>query len=273
MGAPSYRTATYATGELADAIAAGQIHVHYQPKLDVRTGLPKGVEALARWRHPTLGAIPPDDFIPHAEAEALIGALSLSVIDQALAQTAYWNSRGLRLTVAVNLSPKVLDRPMLVEEISTLVERHGLRSEQLILEITETSVVSFLGVALGVLARLRLKGFGLSLDDYGTGFSSMQQLARIPFTELKIDRSLVNGAHERPYLQVILQSALDMTRGLRMTSVAEGIETEADWHLLQSLGCTLGQGYFIARPMSGDAIPTWLKGHQAKLPILRETGR
>jgi EAL domain-containing protein (putative c-di-GMP-specific phosphodiesterase class I) len=126
-----------------------------------------------------------------------------------------------------------------------------------------------MGAALGVLAHLRLKGFGLSIDDYGTGFSSMQQLARIPFTELKIDRSFVHGAHQRTNLRVILQSALDMARQLDLVTVAEGIETLEDWRLLQECGCGIGQGYLIARPVPASEIPAWLRSHQSRLPELR----
>jgi EAL domain-containing protein (putative c-di-GMP-specific phosphodiesterase class I) len=144
-----------------------------------------------------------------------------------------------------------------------------LQNEQIVLEITETSLVDCMGAALGVLARLRLKGFGLSIDDYGTGFSSMQQLARIPFTELKIDRSFVHGAHQRSNLRVILQSALDMARQLDLVTVAEGIETMEDWHLLQECGCGIGQGYLIAKPMAASAFPLWLRQHQTRLTELR----
>jgi EAL domain-containing protein (putative c-di-GMP-specific phosphodiesterase class I) len=116
---------------------------------------------------------------------------------------------------------------------------------------------------------MRLKGFGLSIDDYGTGFSSMQQLARIPFTELKIDRSFVNGANQRKNLRVILQSALDMARRLELVTVAEGIETMEDWRLLQEFGCMMGQGYLIAKPMPAAALPSWLKSHNSRLNELR----
>jgi EAL domain-containing protein (putative c-di-GMP-specific phosphodiesterase class I) len=125
------------------------------------------------------------------------------------------------------------------------------------------------GAALGVLARLRLKGFGLSIDDYGTGFSSMRQLARIPFTELKIDRSFVHGAHQRNNVRVILESALDMARRLDLVTVAEGVETPEDWRLLQEFGCDVGQGHLIARPMPGSEIAPWLEQHKGSLRALR----
>ncbi len=261
--------APFAEDELAQAIDHGEIVAHYQPKVDMRTGIVRGVEALARWQHPKLGLIPPGRFIALAEQAGLIHALTLAIMEQALAQAAIWNSRGLKLSVAVNFSPRLLDAPGLVEESSALLEHHSLQAEQIVLEITEGSVAACLGAALGVLARLRLKGFGLSIDDYGTGFSSMQQLARIPFTELKIDRSFVHGAHQGKNMRVILQSALDMAARLELITVAEGIETLEDWRLLQELGCTVGQGYLIAKPMPAAALPRWLKSHHRRLPELR----
>lgn len=138
-----------------------------------------------------------------------------------------------------------------------------------VLEITESAGIEHLGRVIAVLTRLRLQGFGLSLDDYGTGFSSMQQLARLPFTELKIDRSFVHGAHLRSNLCVILDSALDMAKRLELTSVAEGIETLEDWRLLQQCGCNVGQGYLIGRPMPAEDIPGWLRSHRMRLPELR----
>jgi EAL domain-containing protein (putative c-di-GMP-specific phosphodiesterase class I)/FixJ family two-component response regulator len=255
---------------LASAIACGEIRVHYQPKVDMRTGIVRGFEALARWHRHGVGFVRPDRFVALAEQEGLIHALTLSVMGQALAQAAEWNARGLKLSMAINLSQRLLDGPSLVDEVAALVEQHGLRAEQLVLEITESTLADRMGTALGALARLRLKGFGLSIDDYGTGFSSMQQLARIPFTELKIDRSFVHGAHQRTNLRVILQSALEMARQLGLVTVAEGVETLEDWRLLQQVGCSIGQGYLIAKPMPASEMPQWLKCHQARLGELRQ---
>jgi EAL domain-containing protein (putative c-di-GMP-specific phosphodiesterase class I) len=254
---------------LADAILAGEIVVHYQPKVDMSTGIVRGVEALARWKHAELGNVAPDQFIALAEKSGLIHDLTRSVMSQALAQAARWNSHGLKLSIAINLSPKLLDASNLVEEICELLDEHGLSPEQVILEITESSLVDCRGKAFGVLTRLRLKGFGLSIDDYGTGFSSMQQLSRIPFTELKVDRSFVRGASTQKNLRVILHSALDMSRQLGLVTVAEGIETVEDWLLVQDGGCSVGQGYFIARPMPADEFPLWIRKHQTRLPELR----
>jgi EAL domain-containing protein (putative c-di-GMP-specific phosphodiesterase class I)/FixJ family two-component response regulator len=248
---------------LKTALEAGEIIVHYQPKVDIATGNVCGLEALARWQHPTLGLVPPDQFIALAEQGNLIHELTMQVMNQALFQIAVWNMYGLDLSIAINLSPQLLNRSELLEEIADLQKTHEVPTDHIVLEVTETSLVRELGVALGVLTRLRLRGFGLSLDDYGTGFSSMQQLARIPFTELKIDRSFVHGAHERESLQVILRSALQLANELGLTTVAEGIETIEDWQLLKEHGCDVGQGWLIAKPMSAEEFEPWLKHYMA----------
>ncbi|HEX7686907.1 MAG TPA: EAL domain-containing response regulator [Burkholderiaceae bacterium] len=251
--------------ELARAIAGGAIKVWYQPKVDMARGKVTGVEALSRWTHPQLGRIGPDRFVALAEREGLIRELTFHVLGTAVAQAARWNALGLPLSLAVNLSPTLLEVPGLVQRIVEMVEREGLPPRQLVLEITESSVVDCMGAALGVLARLRLQGFGLSIDDYGTGFSSMQQLARIPFSELKIDRSFVHGAHQRTNLRVILQSALTMAHQLGLVTVAEGIETVEDWCLVRDSGCTLGQGWLVAPALAAHELPDWIRAHEPRV--------
>jgi EAL domain-containing protein (putative c-di-GMP-specific phosphodiesterase class I)/FixJ family two-component response regulator len=250
---------------LREAIVNGEITVCYQPKVNVSDGTVSGVEALARWTHPDLGPISPAHFVPMAEREGMIYAMTVSVMSQAMSQTARWNARGIHLSMAVNLSSVLLEVPTLVKVISTIQASNGLSPSQIIIEVTESAVVS----RLAALVRLRLRGFGLAIDDYGTGFSSMQQLARIPFTELKIDRSFVHGAHRKKNLKVILKSALDLSRQLGLISVAEGVEHPEDWRLLQELGCGLGQGFLIARPMPGNQIPHWLEERRLNLPEQR----
>jgi EAL domain-containing protein (putative c-di-GMP-specific phosphodiesterase class I)/ActR/RegA family two-component response regulator len=268
-GSPVQHLPDVDVAALAQAISAGEIVPHYQPKVDIQRGLLRGVEVLARWTDARSGPVPADRFIAAAEHNGLIFTLSLSVIDQAVAQAASWNARGLRLVLAVNVSPCLLSEPHVVEAISGLLEKHGVSPSQIVLEITESSVVSPDGPALGALARFRLRGFGLSIDDYGTGLSSMQQLARIPFTELKVDRSFVHCAHEQENLRVILESALTMAHRLRLVTVAEGVETVEDWRLLQQYGCQIGQGYLLARPMPADELLPWIKAHRKRLPLLR----
>lgn len=258
--------------ELRAGIDRDEIVVHYQPQIDVQSGEVHGVEALARWNHPTLGLIHPDHFIPMAEEQGLIHKLTLQVMNQAMLQTAMWNAQGMDLSVAINLSPLLLDSPELLQEISGLQQCYSLRAEQIVLEITETSLMRELSVALAVLTRLRLRGFGLSLDDYGTGFSSMQQLARIPFTEMKIDRSFVHGVHERESVQVMLRSALEMAKRLGLNTVAEGVESLEDWWLLKEYGCTFVQGWLMGKAMPAQELTAWTETHTARLQELRPQG-
>ncbi|AVT13467.1 EAL domain-containing response regulator [Paracidovorax avenae] len=254
---------------LEQAIREGGITPHFQPKADTRTGMLRGVEALARWNHPVLGMVPPDEFIPLAESAGLIHALTLSMMERSFLQCAAWQSRGMRLTLSINLSPQLLASPDIVNEICARQLRYGLAPSQLMLEVTEGSMVETSSAAHSALVRLRLKGFGLSIDDYGTGFSSLQQLSRIPFSELKIDRSFVHGAHRRKSLRVILESALDLARRLNLSTVAEGVEHLEDWRLLQDFGCTSAQGWLIAKAMPGEDLPTWNRSHRTRLDALR----
>jgi len=258
---------------LRNALDRGEILVHYQPQIAVQTGAVHGVEALARWNHPTLGLVHPDHFIRMAEEHGLIHKLTLQVMNAAMLQTAMWNAQGMDLSVAINLSPLLLESPDLLQEISGLQQCYDLRAERVVLEITETSLMRDLSVALAVLTRLRLRGFGLSLDDYGTGFSSMQQLARIPFTELKIDRSFVHGVHERESVQVMLRSALEMAKRLGLNTVAEGVESVEDLWLLQEYGCTFVQGWLMGKAMPAAEVADWAKAHEERSTALRPHGQ
>jgi len=251
------------TADLRAALENGEIQAHYQPKVNAKTAALTGVEALARWNHPVHGLVLPSEFVPLAEREGLIHALTMRVIGEAMLQGADWQARGLHLSIAVNISPLLLSRPTLPDEIFAIQKTFDIPAGQVMLEITESSVVGT-GIPMGVLARLRIKGFGLSIDDYGTGFSSLQQMARIPFSELKIDRSFVHQAHARGNREVILRSALELASRLGIKSVAEGVETLADWRLLQKLGCDLAQGYLIGKPMPGADLLAWHKAHKPR---------
>ncbi|HMC15624.1 MAG TPA: EAL domain-containing response regulator [Albitalea sp.] len=231
----------------------------FQPKVEVATRRVKGAEALARWRHPQLGIVAPFAFIPLLEQNKLIDELTWSILRRSAAQCLRWHAAGFELNVSVNLSLASLADVHLANRVTEIVRAEGLAPRHVVLEITESAAGTDLGKALENLARLRVKGFGLSIDDYGTGYSSMQQLSRIAFTELKIDRAFVaNAAHDKS-ARVILASSLDMARELGLVAVAEGVETEADWALLAELGCELAQGYLIARPMDGKAFEDWVR--------------
>jgi EAL domain-containing protein (putative c-di-GMP-specific phosphodiesterase class I)/ActR/RegA family two-component response regulator len=263
----------FSANDIRQAIVDKQLVMHYQPKVTTHSGVMRGVEALVRWQHPTLGMVAPACFVPIAEEGGVIDEMTDWVLEVALKQLREWHARGLSITVAVNLSAKSLSTPELADRIAAATSRIGIEPKYLVLEITETAVMSDLALSLGTLARLRLKGFGLSIDDFGTGFSSMQQLSRIPFTELKIDRSLVHGASEKPHLHVLLQSTIEMGKKLHLTTVAEGIENPSDWQLVRLLGCDVGQGFYASKPMPGDALATWLKqGTQHLRPIRSASG-
>jgi EAL domain-containing protein (putative c-di-GMP-specific phosphodiesterase class I) len=249
------------------ALERNEICVHYQPKIEISSGAVRGVEALARWQHPQLGLIFPDAFIPLSERHDLINQLTLQVIHQSLLQAVEWNAQGVDISVAINLSPMMLDRPGLVQEIVGLQRTYGIAAERIIFEVTESSLLRELAVALRVLNQLRLRGFGLALDDYGTGFSSMQQLAQIPFTELKIDRSFIHTVFEREDMQIMLRSALEMSRELGLITVAEGVESSRELELLRGLGCTFVQGWLFAKAMPGHDLVPWLRRHEARATL------
>lgn len=255
-------------GQLKLALDRAKIQVHYQPKINLENLGLAGVEALARWKNTQGDWIPPGIFIPLAEEHGLIGELTLSVLDQILQDMNEWWEQGHYIAVALNLSAKSLAEFNLANEIIQRVIRQGIPAHYITFEITESALVVDLPSALATISRLRLKGFGISIDDYGTGFSSMQQLSRFPFSELKIDRSFVAGAPERQYMRNILRSAIEMGHRLGITTVAEGVESEAELHLLKSLGCKQAQGFLLARPMPGRELLAWIERElQSKLDI------
>ena len=252
--------------ELAAALGRAEFIVHYQPKISMRSGFIKGVEALARWQHPQHGLLPPQHFIPLLEGGALMAPFTLAIVDQVLRQMAQWQQGGLpTITASVNLAAGSLADSRFMAQLFELVQSHAIAPQALIWEVTETMMMSHLSQSLANLGRLRLMGYGLAMDDYGIGYSSMQQLARCPFTELKIDRAFVDGAAQRPNRHVILESSIELGRRLGVTTVAEGVETAEDWLLLRSLGCDMAQGYLLARPMEGEALVGWVKANRARL--------
>lgn len=249
--------APYSVADLEAAMAGDQFEPFFQPKVELATGRLCGFEALARWRHPEHGLLSPHAFINTMESRGLIDALTDVMLDKASAWCACWRKRGLDIQVSVNISIQSLADIGLAESLIERVRRQGLDPCHMILEITETAVMIEVGRVLENLARLRMKGFELSIDDYGTGYSSMQQLTRIAAGELKIDRAFVNYASHHKDGRVILKSNLEMARKLNLTTVAEGVETPDDWALLTEYGCDQAQGYLIARPMAADAVAAW----------------
>lgn len=249
---------------IRDGVARDEFTVWFQPKVDAASLKPVGVEALARWRHPSRGILSADAFIGVAEREGLVGELSQILTSRALMEGARLHDIGLPLTIAINLSGRWLDDLRLPDFIHATTQAAGLLPADVILEVTETGVMKELTTALDVLTRLRLKGFGLSIDDFGIGYSSFEQLDRIPFTELKLDRSFVNKGAEDATAHAILQGSIDMARRMALTTVAEGVETEDQLELVRTLGCDRIQGYLIARPMPTDELIAWLRARQGE---------
>jgi EAL domain-containing protein (putative c-di-GMP-specific phosphodiesterase class I)/ActR/RegA family two-component response regulator len=247
--------------ELADAIDQGHLVAAFQPKMALSDRRVVGFEALARWRHPPHGRVPPDQFIPIAEQNGLIVPLTRRILGDALAACQRWQRHHPACNVAVNISPMVLANPALPEEVEALLLQYSLPPSALIAEITETTVIANPLLAAEVLTRLRIKGIGLSMDDFGTGYSSLLTLLRLPFAELKIDRSFVATCETDEEAWKIIRATISLARELRLSVVAEGIETEAVETKLREAGCHIGQGWRIGRVMSERVLHGWLMQH------------
>jgi EAL domain-containing protein (putative c-di-GMP-specific phosphodiesterase class I)/CheY-like chemotaxis protein len=254
--------------DVRQALINKQFVAYFQPKVSLATGLLKGVEALVRWQHPNHGLLGPGAFIELIERSQHISEMTLQMLDMSLAYCRQWHDQGIALSFSLNVSARSLADSSLADAIIDRVAASGIDPHFVILEITESAIMTDLGITLGTLARLRLKGFGLSVDDYGTGFSCMLQLSRVPCTELKVDRAFVNGASESQHLRILLESALDVAGKLGLGVVAEGVENRADWQLLSELGCGEVQGFFIAKPMPGDALLPWWRSNEARVKAL-----
>lgn len=245
--------------ELSQALVNGEITLAFQPKLTVHGLLLKGVEALARWRHPQKGMISPGVFIPLAERHGMIDSLTRHLLKQAFQYKKTWQEYGLRFHLAFNLSPLSLADVDIVDWITELAQRYSISPTDITLEITENALLGELASAIRTLARLRLKGFHIAIDDYGTGFANAQQLSRVPATELKIDRSLVHRVAARPQQHTILASTVELARNLNLTTVAEGVETEEDYKILVELGVDVVQGFYFSKPLFSDDLLQWIR--------------
>jgi len=253
--------------ELEQAISDDHLFVHYQPKVRLAGERDAGAdmltltvddtpfevvgfEALARWRNPHGAMVSPVKFIPVAEHSRMMEPLTQSVFRQVIEALAQWKARGVRLNVAVNISPSTLADLDLPDRLADKAHAVGVSPDQMILEITENSAVTEDPHFMDVLSRFRLKGFGLSLDDFGTGFSSLIQIYRMPFTELKIDRSFVSEMDQNEEAYTIVRSIVDLGHNLGMKVCAEGVETRASANTLMTLGCDYAQGFYFSRPVA-----------------------
>src|SRR5260221_703311 len=243
--------------ELARALANNEFRLDYQPKIDLTSGKVTGVEALVRWHHPTRGRLGPDLFIPLAEESGQIGALTRWVVRTAVDQWRRWRDLGLEISIAVNFSGRNLDEIDFPDVLEGLCRAADVRCAQFVIEITETATAADEIKMMDIATRLRLKGFHISIDDFGTGYSSLVQLLRLPFSEMKIDKSFVIQCVESRESLIIVKSIIDLAHNLNLKVVAEGVETLAALELLRRLGCDLAQGYYVGRPMPGERLPAW----------------
>jgi EAL domain-containing protein (putative c-di-GMP-specific phosphodiesterase class I)/CheY-like chemotaxis protein len=257
----------YDAHEVHAAIANNELVNHYQPKVAVATRQVVGVETLVRWNHPQDGMVFPDQFISVAESHGLIDDLTQVVLVGALTQTKIWMEAGLNLQVAVNLSMDNLASLDFADLVVRLATKAGVPSHMVGLEVTETSLMKDLRTPLEILTRLRLKRFLLSIDDFGTGNSSLSQLRDLPFDELKIDQSFVHSAWRIKKLSALFDSSLRLAKQLGMKVVAEGVEDQNDWDFLSNTECDIAQGYFIAKPMPAADLPGWIHSWQSTFGI------
>lgn len=243
---------------LAHAIAEGQLFLVYQPQIDLQQGHVIGVEALVRWQVPEQGILYPDSFIPLAEQSGLMIPLTRYVVEHAFKQQVLWRAQGWNLNIAINIPVAFVQAEGVVEEIDQLAQQSGASLADITLELTESVGVECLGYANAVLTAMRQRGCQIALDDFGTGYSSLTQLYRLPFSELKIDRSFVSYIDQDKDALAITLSIIDLSKRLGLVVIAEGIETASQYAQLVDAGCGVGQGYFISRPLTADALSAWL---------------
>lgn len=253
--------------ELRQAIINKEIEAHFQPQICLKTGRLIGAEALAHWRHPSKGLITAEHFIPLAERHGFIQLIGHYILDFCCVQLRRWQARGVDISLSINISPLHLNRLDLPDTLCRMAKSHGIQPQKLIIELTEASMLEDLSTSIDILSRLRLRGFQLSIDDYGTGHSSLDKLQQIPFNELKIDRSFIKYASDNEASRRILEATVDLAKKLDLKCVAEGVEHESDWHMVSDLHCDIAQGFYISRPIPADDFIPWVESQSPKLTV------
>ncbi len=253
-------------GQLREAIDNDQLVLHYQPKVSLSTGDCVRVEALVRWNHPQRGLVPPDQFIPLAEQTGLIRPLTKWVLAAAVRQVRVWQDAGLAIAVAVNLSMRNLHDRDLVEQVAELLRTWDVPPTSLKVEVTESAVMTDPGRALATLSQIRDMGVEVSIDDFGTGFSSLSYLKHLPVAEIKLDRSFVRDMQLNENDFAIVRSTVELAHQLGLHVVAEGVEDRATWDLLVGLQCDTAQGYFMSRPLPASDLQRWLHESRDYMP-------
>ncbi len=244
--------------EILQGLQENQFVPYFQPKVEIASGKVKGVEAFARWLHPQHGLISPAAFIPQLEKNGQVNILTWDMIKKSAAACRALHDSGHPISMSINLASAPLCELEFADRFAECVAAHKVDPQYITIEITESASKTDVPIFLENLARLRMKEFVLAVDDYGTGDASMHHHLRIPFSELKIDRSFVLGASDNEAVSMALSSSLELAQKLKRESTAVGVETRQDWDLLQKLGCTNAQGYFIAKPMEYKVLPGWI---------------
>ncbi|MFN8092369.1 MAG: EAL domain-containing protein [Vicinamibacteria bacterium] len=240
------------------ALEGNQLQLYFQPKIDLKTRSVVGAEALLRWSHAKRGFVPPSDFIPLAENAGLNRALTQWVLDHAVAEARGWQRAGRRIDIAVNVSARSLHDGRIVEDVKDSLEKSGLDPSRLIVEVTESAMMHDPARAAQILGDISKGGVSVSIDDFGTGFTSFNLLRQLQLAELKIDRTFVDGMKNTGEDTAIVRSTSDLAHNLGLSVVAEGVEDEWTLDQLQIFGCDQAQGYHIAKPMPGPAFVEWL---------------
>jgi EAL domain-containing protein (putative c-di-GMP-specific phosphodiesterase class I)/AmiR/NasT family two-component response regulator len=258
--APRRPIEVMALGEIASGLDGRQFEPYFQPKVDILTGELVGVEALMRWSHPDRGLILPRAFIRLMEANGLLSHATYTLVEMSLAHGRRWQESGLIVPIAINVSADLLSNTRLPDRLESMTRAAGLSPGSVTIEVTESVAMSDIGHSLETLTRCRMKGFALSIDDYGTGFSSMRHLTRLPLSELKIDQSFVTEAAKSPVLCAMIETSVTLAKRLNLKTVAEGVESKEDWDVVARLGCSVAQGFLIAEPMPAEELARWYDG-------------
>jgi EAL domain-containing protein (putative c-di-GMP-specific phosphodiesterase class I) len=259
-------------GELRRAVEAGELVLHYQPKMNLVENRVTSVEALVRWRHPQRGFVPPSEFIPFAEQTGYISSITRWVVHAAIEQAGLWHRAGLNIRVSVNVSARDLrSEDTLVQYVWAALIAAELPPAMLCLEITESGLMDDPISAQSTIRKFRDLGVATSIDDYGTGYSSLAYIKQLAVNELKIDRTFVSGMEADRRNAAIVRSTIELGHNLGLSVVAEGVETEHELEELRRYGCDLAQGFLFARPMAADALEQWLGGTRDRGGIGRTT--
>lgn len=261
------------TGDLREAIERGELILHYQPKVNIKTGIVKEVEALVRWKHRVHGLVPPDEFIPLAEKSGLMNKLTQWVLNEGLQQCAKWREDGLEVGVAVNLSAQSFLDAELPDTVARALAAYGVPPDKLVMEITESTIMANGDRAMQVLTCLADMGVRLSIDDFGTGYSSLSYLTRMPVKEIKIDRSFVMDMENSANNVSIVRATIDLGHSLGLEVIAEGVENEVILSRLQALGCDVAQGFHFTKPLAAGPYVDWLQQSMASGLLRRSSGQ